>query len=135
MIIPGTIGFILTVFILIATHRLVVHTNKNKLWIYGSLFFNIFLYSYAGTYGVNCVYDDSVPEVYDVQVIDKHISKGRRHTTYYVKVTPWGHHHDPENVSVPRSHYDEIEIGETVKLDLKEGLFNIPWYFIERKRY
>lgn len=135
LILPGTIGFAMVLIILIATHRLVVHTSKNKFWIYGSLFFNVFLYSYAGTYGLNCVFDDSTPKVYDVQVIDKHISKGRRHTSYYLKVTPWGHHHDPENVSVSRSQYDETQIGEMVKLDLKEGLFNIPWYFIERKRY
>ncbi len=135
LILPGTIGFVLVLIVLIATHRLTVHTNKNKFWIYGSLFLNVFLYSYAGTYGINCVFDDSAPKVYDVQVIDKHISKGRRHTTYYLEVTPWGHHHDPENVSVSRSQYDETQIGETLKLDLKEGLFDIPWYFIERKSY
>lgn len=135
LILPGTIGFVLVLIILMATHRLAVHTTKNKFWIYGSLFLNVFLYSYAGTYGINCVFDESAPKVYDVQVIDKRISKGRRHTAYYLKVTPWGHHHDPENVSVSRSQYDETQIGETVKLDLKEGLFDIPWYFIERKGY
>jgi hypothetical protein len=135
LILPGTIGFVITLLILFATHRFTVNTNRNKLWIYGSLLFNVFLYSYAGTYGVNCVFDRSEPKVYDVRVIDKRISKGRRHSSYYLKITPWGHHHDPEHVSVSRSQYDEIAIGETVELDLKEGVFNIPWYYIERKSY
>ena len=132
MIIPGTIAFVIMLIILFTTHKLIDNTNKSKTWIYLSLIFNVFLYSYAGTYGANCVYDKSEPKVYNAEVLDKrvHISrKGRR--TYYVKVTPWGHHYDKEEISVPRSQYEEIQIGETVKIDLKEGLFNIPWYYIE----
>lgn len=131
MIIPGTVAFVMMLIILFTTHKLIDHTTKSKTWIYLSLIFNVFLYSYAGTYGANCVYDKSEPTVYDAEVIDKRISKSRRHTTYYVKVTPWGHHYDKEEISVPRSQYDEIQIGQTIKIDLKEGLFNIPWYYIE----
>lgn len=132
MIIPGTIAFVIMLIILFTTHKLIDNTNKSKTWIYLSLIFNVFLYSYAGTYGANCVYDKSEPKVYNAEVLDKRVhisSKGRR--TYYVKVTPWGHHYDKEEISVPRSQYEEIQIGETVKIDLKEGLFNIPWYYIE----
>lgn len=132
MIIPGTIAFIIMLIILFATHKLIDHTTKSKTWIYLSLIFNVFLYSYAGTYGANCVYDYSEPTVYHAEVVGKRVSKGRRHTTHYVKVTPWGHHYDKEEIPVSRSHYDEIQIGQTVKIDLKKGLFNIPWYYIER---
>jgi hypothetical protein len=66
-----------------------------------------------------------------VVVVDKRISKGRRSTTYYVKVAPWGHHYDKEEISVASSQYNEIQIGQMVKIDLKKGLFNIPWYYIE----
>jgi hypothetical protein len=47
--------------------------------------------------------------------------------------TPWGHHYDKEEIKVSSEHYDEIVIGQTVNIDLKEGLFNIPWYYIERQ--
>lgn len=90
MIIPGTIAFVIMLIILFTTHKLIDNTNKSKTWIYLSLIFNIFLYSYSGTYGVNCVYDKSDPIVYNPEVVGKRISKGRRHTTYYVKVTAWG---------------------------------------------
>lgn len=130
LIIPGTIAFVIMLVILFATHKLIDHTTKSKTWIYLSLIFNVFLYSYAGTYGANCVYDHSEPTVYNAKVVDKRISSGK-HTSYYVKVTPWGHHYDKEEISVPRSQYDEIQIGQTIKIDLKQGLFNIPWYYIE----
>jgi hypothetical protein len=134
MIIPGTIAFAIMLIILFATHKLIDNTIKSKTWIYLSLIFNVILYSYAGTYGANCVYDNSEPKVYKAEVVGKRVSKrtkGRR--TYYVKVTPWGHHYDKEEIKVSSEHYDEIVIGQTVNIDLKEGLFNIPWYYIERQ--
>jgi hypothetical protein len=133
MIIPGTIAFAIMLIILFSTHKLIVQTTKSKTWIYLSLIFNVFLYSYAGTYGANCVYDHAAPKVYKAEVVDKRVhrgSKGRR--TYYVKVTPWGHHYDKEEIKVSSEHYDEIQIGQTINIDLREGLFNIPWYYIER---
>ena len=110
------------------------NTKKSKTWIYLSLIFNVSLYSYAATYGANFVYDNSEPTVYKAEVVDKRMhkgSKGRR--TYYVKVSPWGHHYDKEEIRVSSEHYEEIAVGQTVNIDLREGLFNIPWYYIERQ--
>lgn len=131
IIIPGTIAFIIMLMILFATHKVIEKTTKSKTWIYLSLIFNVLLYSYAGTYGANCVYDKSEPIVYNVKVVDKSISKSRRSTTYYVKVAPWGHHYDQEEISVSKNQYEEIQIGQIIKIDFKQGLFNIPWYYIE----
>ncbi len=131
LIIPGTIAFIIMLAILVSTHKIIVENGKNKFWIYSSLLFNIFIYSYSATYGINCTYDSSKPKVFDAEVIDKHISKSRKHTTYYIRVTPWGHHYDAEDISVSSNQYNELEIGESIKIDLKEGLLNIPWYYVE----
>jgi hypothetical protein len=127
----GTIGFLILIVLLISTHKLVQKSHKSKWLIYLTITGNIALYSYAATYGVNCVYDLSEPKVYPAKVIDKSISRSRRTTTYYIKVEPWGHHKDPERISVPGSKYYNIEIGETVSIDYKEGLLGIPWYYIE----
>jgi hypothetical protein len=132
VIIPGTLALVIVLLILTATHKLIVHTTKSKTWIYLSIIFNVCLYSYGATYGVNCVYDTSEPVVYDVDVVDKRIrtsAKGRK--TYYIKVTPWGHHHDKEEISVPEDQYNAIVVGQQVKIDLKKGLFNIQWYYVE----
>lgn len=134
MIIPGTIACIIILTILFLTHRLIANTTRNKWWIYTSLIFNVSLYSYAGTYAANCTYDYSEPKVYETEVLDKRVhigSKGRR--TYYVKVAPWGHHLDKEEISVASVQYQELEVGDNIKIDFKKGLFNIPWYYIERK--
>ncbi|GAB2815588.1 hypothetical protein [Ferruginibacter profundus] len=132
LILPGTVASIIMLVLLFATHRQITGSNKNKTWIYLSLIFNICLYSYAGTYAANCVYDFSEPAVYQAEVVDKHIG-GTKHKTYYLKVTPWGHHYDKENISVTREQYNETLIGETVDVNLKKGLFNIPWYYASRR--
>lgn len=132
IIIPGSVMFIIMLIILFSTHKIIDNSTKNKTWIYLSLLFNVFVYSYAGTYGANCVYDYSEPTVYNTEVVDKRISKGTKRTTYYIKVTPWGHHYDKEEIPVSKEHYASVSIGEMVKVDLKKGLFNIPWYYIEQ---
>lgn len=128
----GSIAFILLLLILFITHKLVDKTNPNKSLIYLTIIGNIAIYSYAATYGINCVFDESEPKVYQAKVIEKSISRGRRHTTYHLRVEPWGHHHDAENITVAESQYTETEIGQTVSIDYKEGLLNIPWYYIEK---
>lgn len=127
----GTVSLVLLLLLLLSTHKLVESANKNKGLIYFTVLGNIAIYSYAATYGVNCVFDSSEPKVYQAKVVDKSTSRGRRHTTYYLKVEPWGHHRDKEDISVAKSQYEETEIGQTVRIDYKEGLLGIPWYFVE----
>jgi hypothetical protein len=134
MIIPGTIACIIILTILFLTHKLIAKTTRNKWWIYTSLIFSVSLYSYAGTYAANCTYDFSEPTVYESEVLDKTISRGRRSTIYRVEVAPWGHHFDKESISVSAVQYAELSIGDKISIDLKKGLFKIPWYYIERKR-
>lgn len=126
----GTLTFILLLFILAATHKLVEKTNHHKGTIYFLVICNIFIYSYGATYGINCVYDDSTPQVYQAKVIDKSISRGKN-ANYRLKVEPWGNHHDPEKIRVSWSQYERTEIGQTVTIYFKKGLLNIPWYYLE----
>ncbi|MCE3278328.1 MAG: hypothetical protein K0S44_519 [Bacteroidetes bacterium] len=128
----GTIGFIILLLILTTTHKLVERSNKNKWLIYFSVVGNIAIYSYAATYGINCIFDNSKPKVYLAEVIQKSTTRSRRHsTTYYLKVEPWGHHRDPESISVSSSQYNETNVGQSVKIYYREGLLNIPWYNLE----
>ena len=133
MILPGAIAFVIILAILFLTHKQIGKTAGNKGWIYTLIIFNVCLYSYAGTYAANCTFDNSEPTIYPTEVLEKRISKGRRSTTYYVKIAPWGHHLDKEEISITASQYNELDIGDKINIDLKKGLFNIPWYYIERK--
>ena len=127
----GSIAFVILLLFLAATYKLIEKTNKNKWLIYSMVVGNIALYSYAATYGTNCIFDRSAPKVYQAKVTDKSISRGRRHTTYYLKVEPWGNHYDPEKISVSHNRYDNTMIGEVVSIDYKKGLLGIPWYYVE----
>jgi hypothetical protein len=127
----GSISFVILLLLLVSTHKLVEGSNKNKAIIYFSVIGNIAIYSYAATYGINCVFDNSVPKVYQSKVINKSISRSKHTTTYNLEVEAWGNHFDLEEISVARSQYETVEIGQTVSIDYKEGLLGIPWYYVE----
>lgn len=140
MIIPGTIACVLIIGVLFLTHKKIEESTRSKNWIYASILFNITLYSYAATYAANCTFDYKEPTVYNSEVLDMNVTvtrtrRGGGIKTYYVKVAPWGHHYDTERISVSAEQYGELNIGDEIKIDLKQGLFGIPWYFIERKKY
>lgn len=131
LVIPGTIGFVAVLIVLIATHRMVERSTKSKTWIYFSVFGSVLLYSYAGTIGANCVYDYSEPKVYEAKVLSKEISNTKSRF-YILHVQPWGAESEIESVRVTSEEFEVIHPGETVKIDVKQGLFGIPWYFVER---
>lgn len=134
MIIPGTISCVIILTILFLTHKQIEESTRHKWWIYSSLIFNVSLYSYAGTYAANCSFDYSEPKVFQSEILNKRISKGSKgRKTYYVEVAPWGHHYDKEEISVSSVQYNELNSGDKINIDMKDGLFDIPWYYIERK--
>jgi hypothetical protein len=113
--------------ILFLTHKRIASTTKNKWWIYSALILNVSIYSYGGTYAANCAYDFSQPTVYKTKVLDKRVYRGK-HIRRYVKIAPWGHHYDTEEIRVGKEQYDELNVGDSIAIDLKQGLFNIPWF-------
>ncbi len=132
VLIPGAVAFAIMLTILFITHKIIAQSTKSKTWIYLSLIFNILLYSYAGVYGVNCVYDTSEPKIYKAEIIDKRAHRGSKgRISYYIKVTPWGHHYDAEELTVTSEKFNALQIGQTINIDFREGVFNIPWYYIE----
>lgn len=133
IITAGTIALVGICLFLLATHQQISDSNKDKTWIYGSIVFSFFVYSYSAVVAVNCTFDTSAPKVYETEVIDKHISRSRKGgRSYYVKVKPWGHHYDAENIRVSSSEYDLYHIHNQVVVDYKEGLLGIPWYYLEK---
>jgi hypothetical protein len=130
--IHGSVAFIMIAFILFITHHRITGPLKTQLSMYGLLLLNILLYSYGGTYGINCLFDDSKPYVFQTHIIEKHINHHRKSAdTYTVTVSPWGHHFDNESISVSSEQYNRLIEGQAVSMDVKSGLFDIPWYYID----
>jgi hypothetical protein len=126
IIIPASVAFIIILLVLFATHRQIEQSHQERWWIHTCLFINVIIYCYAGIYGANCIYDDSDPDVYHAEVVGKE-ERGAKAHSYHLKITPWGHGYDKEELTVSKEQYSEVLIGQTVKIDLKEGLFGIPW--------
>lgn len=127
MIVPGTAAFILMVAVLFATHKLTRIAEKHKLWIYLSVIFNVGLYSYAVSYGVNCVFDYSDPVTYNVKVVSEYGSRG----LYYIRVTDWKNNNETQRVYLTSEQYQKIQVGGNVQIDVKPGLFGMAWYYME----
>ena len=126
----SAVAFIILLAILRLFYRNVEKENRHKVLTYFVVLGNIAIYSFAAVYGINCVYDNSKPQVYQVPVIDKSIYRGK-HTTYYLKVRSWNNKKDNEKISVVKDQYNNTNIGDTVNVDIKEGLLKSPWHFIE----
>lgn len=82
----------------------------------------------------NALLDFSPATVYSTQVVEKHISYGR-HTNYYVRLERWG----PSalqggEVSVSRSYYRSVEVGDAVCLPLRSGALGVRWYVLQACR-
>jgi hypothetical protein len=100
------------------------------------VFVTLFIYSYGTTYAINCAFDFSEKQTFRVKVIDKRHSvtrgrRGSRHHHYYLRITPWGHHYDTEEISTSLNRFNSTAIGDSVNIGLHKGLLDIPWYRLE----
>lgn len=100
-----------------------------KAWIKLLPIIFVAVYAYGLTVMGNCLFDESRPEVFGVKVMDKRISGGRS-TTYYVKLAPWGPITEADDATVPRSLYEQIQVGKEVYVVKKDGILRIPWFYI-----
>jgi hypothetical protein len=83
----------------------------------------------AGMEG-NALLDHSKRSVYATQITEKEISSGR-YRSYDLYLARWGPKQDTDKVSVARSFYDSVGIGDTVCVSLHQGAFHVQWYIVE----
>jgi hypothetical protein len=133
MLLPGIIACVIILTILFFTHKRIESSTRNRKWIYTSIIFCVSLYSFAATYAINCSFDNSEAKIYKTEVLGKRVHRGRKSTSYYVKVAPWGHHRDKEQIRIPAYDYNRLNVGDTVNIVFKKGVFNIPWYNLRRR--
>jgi hypothetical protein len=92
------------------------------------LFF--FGYGYGAVVTTNCYYDESIPDHQQAEIINKRISSGKT-TSYYFELTPWQDQKESLEYSVSKDLYNQLEIGDSVNVYLKTGLYNIPWVIVQ----
>lgn len=100
-----------------------------KRWpLLATLFLSLF-YGGGATAQANALLDHSAPQVFQTEVLHKRISTGR-HTTWYLRLAPWGPQRETSEVGVSRSFYSSVQPGQTVCVYFHPGALKIPWYAV-----
>jgi len=89
------------------------------------------MYAYASVINLNGILDSSKPIRYEVHVLEKRISKGSKHTSYYLMLSPWGSRKEHQEVDVGKRVYQKHEVGDSATVVVKSGKLNIPWYYVK----
>lgn len=131
IMIPCLLTFAGTIGVLFLTHRQIGRIKKSKTWIYTSIIFCLFVYSFGFIIGTNTMYDNSVPKKYEVKIIDKYDRKVKRGKKYVIVLDTWGGKvYKNHSFNISKSRYDRLEIGNEVIIEEKEGVYNIPYYYL-----
>ncbi|WP_413669245.1 hypothetical protein ACEN9X_04310 [Mucilaginibacter sp. Mucisp86] len=102
-------------------------SNKTT-WLSAAAF--VLLYGFTAPVIINCNFDYSAPKEYKAQVLSQRISTGK-HTSYDLTLSKWGPR-ESEETEVSKSLYDQVKVGDTVYVNLKSGLFKMPWFYISK---
>lgn len=125
------IAAIYIVLLLFCTEEARYDKASDYLGAFGVLII-VFSYAYGSFVTVNCVFDQSEPEVFNATILDKTISSGKS-KSHYLELTPWGPRTEAERVMVPKSFYESHQIKDEVTVYLMKGKFDIPWYEVASK--
>ena len=91
----------------------------------------VLCYGYGGTRAFNCAFDTSDPQVYNTTVIRQHVETGK-HNSYYLTLNAWGPMAKVSTQEVDKNVYERTRIGDTVKVKLRKGRLNIPWFVVAK---
>lgn len=89
------------------------------------------MYACAAIAHANTLLDRTPAERFQTKVVSKRISSGK-HTTYFIRLEPWGDQVMPTDVSVPRRFYVSVTRGESLCVYQRPGAFQLPWYVVDR---
>ncbi len=111
----------------------------NKPWeyaiVYPFLISTVFIYTIFSLISINCTFDNTTPDIYEAEVLDKRINDGKNSTTYYLKLDKWGPQDEIDEVSVSKRRYLEVSKGDKIDVNLKKGLFDISWIIVRTRNY
>lgn len=116
---------------------LVLRINHNKEFVFyksekNSSIFMLFLfiilsYSYGTVINLNCVLDNSNPQIFRTTILRKRIDSGRN-INYYLKLEKWNNQMEPKEVSVTKDFYDKNKTNDTIGINFRKGKLNISWF-------
>ena len=87
-------------------------------------------YGWGCGLALNAMLDRSAGTQYSVDVTDKHVYHGR-HTSYDLRLAPWGPQMESTTLSVSSRLYKKVDIGGYVCTALHDGTFGVRWYSVQ----
>jgi hypothetical protein len=106
--------------------------NKNMKFVIGQgvlLVLLSLMFGFGSVLQVNGMFDDSTLRVYNARVLGHRVSHGKSNS-YYLTLSAWGSRQYTKEVEVDQSLYDIKNIGDSVKVNFKEGKLHIPWFTV-----
>ena len=88
------------------------------------------VYGYGAVKAADIQFDASPGTVISTQVQAKHISPGRRSTTYRLDLPPWGPRATAGSVDVSSSTYHAVAVGDPVCIVLHPGSLSLAWFTV-----
>ncbi|MFO0389190.1 MAG: hypothetical protein ACK502_05675 [Alphaproteobacteria bacterium] len=83
--------------------------------------------SYGGIYHANIHMDKSPSEAVYTQIVSKHIYRRKSSNVYYVKVENWQQRDSLIKIRVFSEEYQRMASGQSLKLHVHPGYFNVGW--------
>jgi len=90
-----------------------------------------FLLAVGITRQLNCTYDQAPAKTYRALIQDKYIYKGKN-TSYHLLLGAWGPQDSGTNAVISRHLYRQLAAGDSITVQLKPGLLQVPWYWVEK---
>ncbi len=121
---------ILTIYYLNQFKRLIF--NK-KIFVYNVfIIILIEVFSFYSVIFINCKYDISTPQIYEIPILRKNEHRVKGGTNYYLIIEDWNNTFIEKEIKVDYKKYYSSFEGERLKVAERRGRFDIPWsYFIE----
>jgi hypothetical protein len=87
------------------------------------------VYSYGTVVKINCLFDETPPVLSHTTVNSKYkeYNKGEH---YYIWLNPFSPGGSAQQIEVGPETYSKYNAGDNIDIELKKGLFNIPWYYL-----
>ncbi|WP_237757859.1 hypothetical protein [Anaeromyxobacter sp. PSR-1] len=87
-------------------------------------------YPWGALNAADVLLDRAPAEVHEVPVLHKHVSSGK-HTSYDLRLPPWGPVAEPQEVDVGAELYGEVEVGDVVCTHLRPGALGARWFVVD----
>jgi hypothetical protein len=89
------------------------------------------LYGYGSTIQINCMFDQSIPKNV-ITAINNKYTEYHKGTDYYLILAAWDADNKAKTIEVSRDTYNKYNIGNGIVISLKNGVLDIPWYYIRK---